>query len=114
MKKQITIIFIIITVFALTACSTNTTQETKLISSKDYPNFKTASILNYAGLNYVGENRFDMTLISWEFVNEHMINIKGEKQIFNTDGSLYETTQYDFLVDKNNVVFHTNHTVELD
>jgi len=98
-----------ITILTLTGCSTDTaTQEVKLISSEDYPNFKTASILDFAG-----ENRFDINVISWEFVNEHMILIKGERQT-TRDGKITNITQYDFLVDKDNVVFNTSLQVELD
>ena len=102
MKRFITILITLILIFSLSGCSESATQEqqNKLISSDDYQ-LKTASIINWGG----NGDRFDIRVVSWKMVNDDLIYIVGQRTYENGGNTI--TTNYEYLLDKSNVIFNT-------
>lgn len=102
MKKSILIILSIVLVISFTGCgattATNTPEEVKLLSSEDY-SYNTAMVNRYEG------DSFEIPLISWEFVDENMVRIIGQRK--SEIGDKVHITNYDFLIDKTNVTLYT-------
>jgi len=78
--------------------TTEASEETKLLSSEDY-NYNTAIINRYEG------DAFEIPLVSWEFLDENMVRIIGQRK--SEIGDKIHVTNYDFLIDKSNVTFYT-------
>ena len=97
MKKNKLFIIALVLVISLVACNNQQTSD-KLLSSEDLPYTR-------AIINLYGENGFDINIISWEFVNDDMIKIIGERKSEISDKVI--GYNYDYLVHKSNVTFVT-------